>query len=56
MKKIGSNGGKAFHAKYKLSKLGINDFAIVDRMTGKPMPKTLCGVEIREYFNDKAKT
>ncbi len=55
----GSAGGKAvvakygrahmqdlarrWHQKYRLVKYGLNDFLIVNRVTGKPLSKTLNG-------------
>ncbi len=46
MKALGAKGAAAFHSKYKLSKLGTSDFAIVDRATGIPTGKTIRGLEL----------
>jgi len=40
MTHIGKRGAAAWHRKYKLSKLGTSDFAIVYRESGKPTGKT----------------
>lgn len=44
MKQIAKRGAAAFHRKYKLSKLGTSDFAIVNRETGEPTGKTIRGL------------
>lgn len=46
MKQLAAKGAQAFHAKYKLQKLGTSDFAIVDRATGIPTGKTIRGLEL----------
>lgn len=46
MKNLAKLGAAAFHKKYKLSKLGTSDFAIVDRETGIPTGKTIRGLEL----------
>lgn len=46
MKELARKGAAAFHKKYKLSKLGTSDFAIVDRATGIPTGKTIRGLEL----------
>jgi hypothetical protein len=46
MKGLARKGAAAFHAKYKLEKLGGSDFAIVDRATGTPTGKTIRGLEL----------
>lgn len=43
MRALGKKGAEAFHRKYKLVKLGTDDWAIVDRETGKPTGKTISG-------------
>lgn len=35
MKEIGRRGAKVFHARYRLTPAGVNDFAIVNRETGE---------------------
>ena len=49
MRALGRKGAKAFHEKYNLVPVGINDFLIVDKVTEIPCPKTLCGVPVEEY-------
>ena len=44
MKQLAKLGAAAFHKKYKLSKLGTSDFAIVNRETGVPTGKTIRGL------------
>jgi hypothetical protein len=34
-KRIGSKGAKVFHSRYKLTPVGISDFAVVNRLTGE---------------------
>ena len=46
MKELAKKGAAAFHKKYKLSKLGHSDFAIVDRETGIPTGKTIRWLEL----------
>lgn len=46
MKQLACRGAAAFHKKYKLSRLGTSDFAIVDRETGIPTGKTIRGLEL----------
>lgn len=52
MKTIGRLGGLAFHAKYKLKPIGVNDFAIINRETGRPLDKTLGGLDLSAYSGD----
>jgi hypothetical protein len=47
MKQLAKRGAAAFHKKYRLSKLGGSDFAIVNRETGIPTGKTIRGLELR---------
>lgn len=49
MKQLAEKGAKAFHAKYRLQKLGTSDFAIVNRETGIPTGKTINGDVIRGW-------
>ena len=44
MKQLARKGAEAFHKKYRLSKLGTSDFAIVNRETGEPTGKTIRGL------------
>lgn len=46
MRELAKRGAKAMHLKYKLKPLGMGDFAIVDRLTGIPLPKTLSGAAL----------
>jgi len=46
MKNLAKRGAEAFHKKYKLSKLGTSDFAIINRETGIPTGKTIRGLEL----------
>lgn len=48
MKELARRGAAAFHAKYKLAKLGTSDFAIVNRATGAPTGKTIRGLEFKD--------
>lgn len=43
MKELARKGAQAFHRKYKLQPIGQNDFAIINRETGKPTRKTING-------------
>jgi len=49
MRRIGSNGGRAFHEKYVLVPVGIGDMAIVHRVTHEVLPKTINGLNVEEY-------
>lgn len=46
MKQIACKGAAAFHKKYKLTKLGTSDFAIINRETGMPTGKTIRGLKL----------
>jgi len=43
MSEIGRRGAQSFHAKYRLEPRYLNDFAIVDRITG----------EVKNYISGK---
>lgn len=43
MAEIGRKGAEAFHKLYRLEPISMNDFAIIDRATNKPLPRTLNG-------------
>jgi hypothetical protein len=47
MKRLAKMGAVAFHKKYHLVACGLNDFAIVNRLTGIPTGKTICGNDWR---------
>jgi hypothetical protein len=40
---LARKGAEALHKKYRLVPIGQNDFALVERETGKVSPKTLNG-------------
>lgn len=46
MRTIGRMGAIAFHAKYRLEPVNMDDFAIVERETGRVLPRTINGKEI----------
>lgn len=50
MRELARKGAQAFHAKYFLKPLALNDFLIVDRETGIPNQKTLNGVTLSAYI------
>jgi hypothetical protein len=50
MSTLAAKGAKAFHAKYKLQKLGTSDFAIVYRESGEPTGKTIRGDVVRGWM------
>lgn len=43
MRNLAIKAAHAMHKKYKLVKIGISDFAFVNRTTGQPTGKTLLG-------------
>lgn len=46
MRTIGRMGAIAFHAKYRLDPVNMDDFAIVERETGRVLPRTINGKEL----------
>lgn len=46
MHQLAVKAATAMHAKYRLQAISLYDFALVDRETGEPTGKTICGHRI----------